>query len=499
MIKVLPGNETHLKISCDDWGVEQELSDFFTFFAPGYRYMPSFKNKMWDGKIRLYDMRKKTLYKGLVNDVIKFAKNRKYELEIDESLKNTDDRITREIVEKFVKSLNLHSKGNPLDLREYQIDAVFQALHNKRQLLLSPTASGKSMIIMSIIRWHIQMGRNILIVVPTTMLVEQLFSDFKDYSSENGFDAEDNISTLYSGKERVFEKPVVISTWQSLASMLKSDPKNLQAVIDRSDVGIWDEAHTYKANVVLSVMEKFTKTPFRTGTTGTIDDSKINALVLSGLMGPIYKVITTKELMDAGQVVNLDIKCLTLVYPEHIKKAYKGISYQEEVAFLVANETRNNFIARLASTVKGNTLVLFNFVERHGAILEKLIREQTDRKVYFIHGKVDVTERERIRKILDSEDDSIVVANASLMSTGVNIPSIENVIFAIPSKSTIRIRQSIGRGLRLKKGKTKCTLYDIADDLSWKSWTNTTLNHLEDRIAIYEKEQFNWELKKIKI
>lgn len=501
MIKIIPGNETYVKILCDDWGVEQELSDHFTFMAPGYRYMPAFKNKIWDGKIRLFDSRKKIIYKGLIQEIIKFAKNRKYELEIDVSLKNALDIPTYEQTKGFVDKLNLQGKGEKLDIRDYQYEAIHQAISNERALLLSPTASGKSLIIMSVIRWHILNKRNIMIVVPTTMLVEQLFSDFEDYSSANGWSVEDNCSVLYSGKERVFDKPVVISTWQSLASMMKSDPKNFAAIVERTDAGIWDEAHTYKANIVLSVMEKFINTKYRLGTTGTIDDAKINALTLTGLMGPIYKVITTKELMDNGQVVQLDIKCTLLQYPEHIRKAYKGMTYQEEVAFLVAHEGRNKFISRLASTVKGNTLVLFNFVDKHGAVLEKMIRDMTDRKVYFIHGGVDVDERERIRNVLSTETDAIVVANSALMSTGVNIPSIRNIIFAIPSKSTIRIRQSIGRGLRLdnKNGKTSCTLFDISDDLSYKSFTNTSYKHLEARISIYEKEQFSWSLKKLNI
>jgi len=498
MIELLPFNETHIKIRCDDWGVEQEISEFFTFFVPGYRYMPSYKNKMWDGKIRLFDSRRKTIYKGLVNEVIKFARTRDYEVVADISL-NNNNNIGYDEVKDFVDSLDLHARGEKLDIREYQYDAVWKAIGNKRQLLLSPTASGKSMIIMSVIRWHIQNNRNILIVVPTTMLVEQLLADFKDYSSANGWDADENCTTLYSGKERIFDKHVVISTWQSIAAMYKSDPKNFKDLVNRTDVGIWDEAHTYKADVVLKVMEQFTMTEYRTGTTGTIDDTKINALVLQGLMGPIHKVISTKELMDAGQVVQLKIKCLALGYPEHIRKTYKGMSYKEEIQFLISYEPRNKLLAKLATSTEGNTLLLFNFVAKHGAVLDKMIRERTDRPVYFIHGGVDVSEREEIRNILSKENNAIIVANSALMSTGVNIPSIEHIIFAFPSKSTIRIRQSIGRGLRLNKGKNKCVLYDVSDDLSYKSYTNTTWNHMEDRIGIYEKEQFDWKLIKLEL
>lgn len=498
MIKLVPLNETHIRILCDDWGVEQEINEYFTFFASGYKYMPLFRNGIWDGKVRLFDLRKKTIYKGLLDEVIKFCKNNNYELDVDKSLNYFNDVTYEEIVE-FVDSLKLHGKGKPIEIRTYQYEAIYQAIKYDRRLLLSPTSSGKSAIIYAVIRWHIEKERKILIVVPTTMLVSQLFSDFEDYSSANEFNVEDNASVLFSGKERIFEKNVVISTWQSLAAMMKNDKEKLQDLVKRTDVGIWDEAHTYKANVVLKVMECFSKTRYRTGTTGTIDDSKINGLTLQGIMGPIYKVITTKELMDAGQVVKLKINCIVLKYPEHVRKAYKGIDYKQEVAFLVGYENRNKFISRLATTVKGNTLILFNFVARHGDVLQQMISKMTDRPVYFIHGGVDADDREKIRKLLDDKNDAIVIATASLMSTGVNIPSIENIIFAVPSKSTIRVRQSIGRGLRLKDGKTVCNLYDISDDMSYKAYKNTTLKHLEDRVKIYEKEQFEYIIKKLDI
>lgn len=497
-MKILPFNETYIKVQVDDWGIEQELSEYFQFFVPNYKFMPAYKAGIFDGKIRLYDTRKKTIYKGLLNEVLKFARTREYAVEVDASL-NGASTLTLEKIKEFIDILKLHGRGNPIDVRDYQYEAVFKALSSDRSLLLSPTSSGKSLIIYAICRWHIQMKRSIMIVVPSTMLVEQLFSDFEDYSTANGFSVEDNFSLLYSGKERVFDKPVVISTWQSIAAMMKNDKSKFDEIVKRTEVGIWDEAHTYKASVVLQVMEKFVYTKYRTGTTGTIDDKKINALCLAGLMGPIHKVISTKELMDAGQIVQLKINCTVLDYPEHIRKAYKGQKYSDEINFLVSYEPRNKFIARLATSVKGNCLILFNFVDRHGAILEKLIKESTTRPVYFIHGGVGTDAREEIRKILDTKVDAIIVATASLMSTGVNIPSIENVIFAIPTKSSIRIRQSIGRGLRLKDGKYVCNLWDISDDLSYKSYKNTTMKHLEERVKIYESEQFDYNIKRLAI
>lgn len=498
MIKIIPYNETYIRVITNDLGLDQDLSTHFMFYAPGYKYQPKFKAGIWDGRIRLFNGSKKTIYKGLLMDVIKFCKDRELEFEVDISLNNKCD-VSESIIRAYVDSLSLQARGVPLEVRPYQYEAVTKALTNKRQILVCPTSSGKSMIIYSIIRWHIEHGRKILIIVPTTMLVEQLFKDFIDYSTENGWNVEDNISTLYSGKERIFDKSVVISTWQSMASMMKTDKPKFTELINRTEVGVWDEAHTYKAAVVLSVMEEFTKTTYRVGTTGTIDDTKINSLTLSGLIGPIHKVITTKQLMDDNHVTKLKIDCLVLKYPEHICKAYKTMDYREEINFLVGYEARNQFIAKLASSIKGNTLVLFNFVDRHGEVLLNMIKAQSDKQTYFLHGDVPQAERERVRTEFNTQKDAIILASYGLMSTGVNIPSIENIIFAIPSKSSIRVRQSIGRGLRLNANKNVCNLYDIADDLQYKKSKNITLKHLEDRCIIYAKDNFEFTLKHLKL
>jgi superfamily II DNA or RNA helicase len=502
MIKFEQFNETHMRVFCDDFGTEQEMQEFFTFMAPGYKFMPAFKNKIWDGKIKLLDARKKTLYKGLLSFAINFCKSRDYEFEVDPKL-NPSTGIKEEQVQQFIDSLQLTARGKPLEVRDYQYQAVHKSLESKRNLLLSPTSSGKSLILYSKIRWHLdKLDHRVLVVVPTTMLVEQLFNDFKDYSTANGWNVEENIQLLYSGKEKLFYSNVMISTWQSLTAMMKNQPAAFRDLVKQVDVALFDEAHTYKASAVLQTMEKFTDTEWRTGTTGTIDNNKINELSLIGLMGPIYKVITTKALMDAGQVTSLKIKALLLQYPEYIRKAMKGMTYQQEVDFIVSNETRNRFIANLTKACKGNTLVLFNYVERHGSVLYELVQQRlsnSGRTVHFIHGGTDVDDREAIRHTVEHEKDSVIIATASLFSTGINIPSIQNIIFAVPSKSTIRIRQSIGRGLRLKEGKTHCNLFDIVDDLSYKSWQNTTLKHFQERVSVYDSEQFDWEVRKVEL
>jgi len=240
---------------------------------------------------------------------------------------------------------------------------------------------------------------------------------------------------------------------------------------------------------------------YRIGTTGTLDNKKIHRLVLEGMFGPVHRVTTTKELMDTNRLATLNITCILLKYDEPTRVSRNKNLYQDEMSFIVSNEKRNNFIRNLALNCKGNTLVLFQYVEKHGKVLHDLIQEKAHdgRKIFFVFGGTATSDREAIRHITESESDAIIIASYGTFSTGINIPSLENVIFASPTKSKIRNLQSIGRGLRLKNGKTECNLYDLADDLHWKSWKNHTLNHFAERVKTYAEEKFTYKLVEVNI
>jgi superfamily II DNA or RNA helicase len=212
---------------------------------------------------------------------------------------------------------------------------------------------------------------------------------------------------------------------------------------------------------------------------------------LEGLFGPSYKVTRTDELMKQGYLSQLDIQCLVLKH-----KPQKFETYEDEIQYLISHEQRNKFITNLTLDLKGNTLVLFSRVESHGAVLYERINnsKQSNRKVFFVHGGVDAEEREMVREITERENNAIIVASYGTFSTGINIKNLHNVIFASPSKSRIRNLQSIGRVLRKGKNKTKAVLYDIADDCTYNSRKNYTLNHLIERIKTYNEENFNYEI-----
>ena len=481
-------NEVYLKVTCEKH-FAKELSEYFTFFVPGYQFVPAYRNRIWDGKIRLFDLRNNCLYIGLLSYLQLFCKERNYTFEIQDNL-DVQDEFSVYHAQKFAESLNLESAGRPITANEHQIKAFIHVMQQRRSLILSPTASGKSLIIYLIVRQLLDYQKlKGLIIVPTTSLVEQLYSDFSDY----GFNSQNNVHRIYQGKEKESTLPVIISTWQSLYKLPKE-------YFEQFDYIIGDEAHLFKAQSLTTILTSCTKAKYRIGLTGTLDGTKTHKLVLEGLFGEVEKVISTKELIDKGKLSNFDIKCLVIKHPDEDCLVMKDKTYQDEIKYLIENEQRNKFIKNLAVSLQKNTLVLYQMVDKHGKILYNLIKDTKnigERKVFFVHGGVEAEDREEIRKIMEIENDAIIVASFGTFSTGINIKNLHNIIFAMPTKSTIRTLQSIGRGLRQNEGKEVATLYDIADDLRYKKHMNFTLKHFIERTKIYNEEQFPFKIYKI--
>jgi len=470
-------NEVYLTVECEPH-IKYELSEYFTFDVPNAKFMPQYKNKLWDGKIRLFSPFDGLIYVGLYDYLTEWLCIRGYTyLDQDNPYygmpKDSNQNITPEGLVDYIKSI-----GIPFKVRDYQYKAIYEALRNNRKLLLSPTASGKSLIIYCIVRYYTDKNLNVLIITPTTSLVEQLSKDFQEY----GWGEETH--KIYSGKSKQTNKSVTVTTWQSIYKLPKS-------FFEKYDVVIGDEAHQFKAKSLISIMTKLHNCKYRFGFTGTLDGSNTNQLVLEGLFGPVNKVIKTKKLIDKGYLSNLKINVLLLQHD-----ACKFSSYQEEIDYICRSEKRNNYIKKIAINQDGNTLILFAMVEKHGRILYEIINSDVghERKVFFVYGGVDTEERELIRKLTEEESNAIIIASYGTFSTGINIRNLHNVIFASPSKSRVRNLQSIGRVLRKGENKSKAKLFDIADDFSKGEKKNYTLNHLIERIKTYSEENFEYEI-----
>ena len=479
-ISVSKFNEVYLRIKCEP-SVAKELSEFFTFEVPNAKFMPSVRNRLWDGKIRLFSPGTGKIYFGLLPYVKEFFKEQGYKViyDSDFSKRNLDKSITT----KFVRSL----QRKKFKARDYQIDAIHNILESNRGLILSPTGSGKSFIIYVLVRYYVQkLDEKIIIIVPTTSLVEQMYSDFADY----GWDSEEHCHRLYSGYIKNTLKKVVISTWQSIYKLDKSYFKQFGAVFV-------DECHLAKAKSLTGIMTKLQDCKYRIGTTGTLDGSEIHQLVLEGLFAKHNEVTTTSKLVKEKHLSNLRIKCLVLNHPkEHRSRR----TYQEEMEYLSTNRQRNLFISRLAASLEGNTLILAQYIEKQLVPLCLMIEDKCkNRPIHLIYGATPTEDREKTRELVEKENDAIIVASYGVFSMGINIKRLHNIIFASPYKSQIKVLQSIGRGLRLAEDKIECNLFDIADDMSYNKNRNFTLKHLEERVKIYSKQEFDYEIVPVKL
>jgi superfamily II DNA or RNA helicase len=485
IVRVEHLNAVHMKVLADP-SIRQEIMNYFSFRPEGYQFSPKYKARVWDGWIRIYQPMRPLLYVGLLPHLKKFCSDRNYELEAPEDLLN-EDSVPDDYGYEIANTINC--KFQP---RDYQNEYIVSALRNKRSLSLSPTSSGKSLIIYLLQQhYHYTFGHRTLIIVPTISLVHQMASDFVDY----GCDPKD-IYKIQGGIDKNTSAPIVISTWQSLIKQPKDWFDQFRAVLG-------DEAHLFQAKSLTTIMEKLDNCYARHGFTGTLkaSESKTHRLVLEGCFGQVNRFIRTKDLMDQGTVADFNIKAIVLSHNNENRKNFlqafrqvkeKSKRYPAEREYLVNHSKRNTFIRNLVWSLKGqNNLILFDLVEKHGKVLEPLLRRE-DRVLHFIHGGVSGDERERIRNLIENDPlkQHDILASSGVFSTGVNLKRLDNVIFAFSSKSEIKVLQSIGRSLRKGNGSDKATLYDIADDLTVGSFTNYTLQHFRRRIEIYSEEQF---------
>ena len=481
-LSVKKKNEVYVTIDSNEPHVHQELADYFTFEVPEAKYLkknPRYRH--WDGTIRLYSPATGALYHGLTEHLHTWAHEKQYQIDYQKDewygdIYDDNKLVSPRGVKLFMDKI---SKIKP---RDYQYKAVYEAIKDNRKLLLSPTGSGKSLMIYSIVRYYAATSKKILIIVPTTSLVEQMVNDFIDY----GWDADRFVHKIYGGKDKNTDKDIIISTWQSIYKF----PKRY---FDDIDCVIGDEAHLFKSKSLTGIMTKLHNAKYRFGFTGTLDGSKTHKWVLEGLFGSCDRVTKTDDLIKSGYLSSFRIKILLCQHaPQHFE------TYHDEIDYLVEHRGRNNLIKNLVKDLEGNTLVLFNYVEKHGEPLYDLINSNVkeDRKVFFVHGGTEVGDREEVRLITEQENDAIIVASYGTFSTGINIKRLHNIVFASPSKSRIRNLQSIGRVLRVGNGKTIATLYDIADDIGGQ---NYTIKHLNERVKIYNEENFKYEVIKVNL
>lgn len=490
-------DETWIKVQCAEKHIEMEIADRFSFKVENAQFDPRVKKGHWDGVKRLYNRQYKRMYSGLLFEIIKFAKKQEYSIKVDPRLLPTSS-ITEEDIVKIVKEvIRPHDNKTPLELYDYQLKAVNYILNMGRTICLAATSSGKSLTIYSAIRIYQLLseleGRHIFVVVPSKMLVEQLYSDFENYStfSESNWKASDHCQKIYDKYSKSINRQIVISTWQSL--------KNLpdDAIRDAGAIFI-DEVHTVNGPVLTKLMEGATGCSIRHGLTGTLDNMECNELAAQGLLGPVKRIVTSREIVDAGRATEVEINCVMIDYDrgtkvefneclKNVPKTKPAQKYQVEVEFINLLESRFRYIQKLTKSLKGNSIVLFDRVEYGKKLYEdmKAIHSNT----FLIIGDVNIDEREEIRKVLETHSDAIVYATSAIMSTGVSIKNLHNIISTSSTKSVIKILQTIGRLMRLHDSKSKAQFFDIVDKIDYNGQKNATLKHVFERIKYYNAEK----------
>lgn len=481
-------NCTNASIECER-SVLMELHEEYSFEVPSARFTPQYRSGRWDGWIRLVHL-DGSLPVGLVSTVMKFLKGAGHECRISKEF-----QLFKHKFDFTWESLNLGFE--PWD---HQKEAVRLALERKRQIILSPTSSGKSLSIYGIAKTLSDNQLKTLIVVPSIMLVNQLKGDFGDYSShDESWDVDERVHLIAEGAQKDTDKNLTISTWQSLQYV-----KNA-SWFEQWDAIIVDEAHGAKATELKNIMDKSVNAFYRIGLTGTLDGTLTSEMALVAMFGPVTRVATTKELQDKGIISNVAVKAVVLKYPEADCKIFAGKmidgkrvkpTYDEEMEYIYANTPRNVFISNLVKSTSGNTLVLVSKIENHGKPLFEMMKEICQNKeVYLIYGKTESEDRESIRKLAETKDNIVIIATYKLFSTGVSIKRLHNIVFGSPSKSVIRVLQSIGRVLRLHESKLIANVFDIVDDFRGKKKTaNYAVAHFLERVKIYQKEKFKFEM-----
>lgn len=493
-INLVKINETWVRVECETH-LLYEIDELFRFQIPDAHFNPKVKAKIWDGYIHLFKMGKSILPIGLIGDLIDFCKKRNYGVTFQNF--DRDPAPSLDEVKMWMDSFDIHSKKKKLTIDDFQYNAVYLSFKEEKSIILSPTASGKSLVIYSLVRALIEKfdKKRVLIVVPTLGLTSQMRSDFIDYGEVTNY--EPDIQGFSDNTKAAISKPIIVSTWQSLYSKPEEWFQQFDAIIV-------DEVHLAQAKSISYILESAINAKYKIGLTGTLSKTKTHKMKLLSLFGVINRVAKTSDLQQRGRLAKIMIKALSLVYSDKekqlCKKDYKD--YISEVDFIKAHRQRNIFIRNLVLSLSGNTLVLFSHVEDHGKVIYEFIKEKFDligRPVYFIHGGVDKDDRERIREVVENLDNAVIVASYGTFSTGINIKKINNIVFASPTKSVIRLLQSIGRGLRVTEGKDLCTVFDIVDDLRWKKHSNHVYNHFAERLQIYAEEGFLYKIIEIKM
>ena len=442
------------------FSVEDKQQVFKRRYAIGYR-----------PQTRLYAITPQGRFETrLIFSILEFLQNQDIQFNIELTDKFKDVIFIPELKENLTK-LNL-------DLRDYQEESVKLALKNKSGVIILPTSAGKTLVIATLVKSiQDQHDFKALILVPDIQLVAQTYSDFIDYGIP-----ESEITKWTGSTEPDKNAKIVISN----AQILLSEKQDLSLLKDIKLLVI-DEVHKLKyGNKINKVVEQIPAL-FRYGFTGTLPDYKIDQWNIFGKIGRVIYFKESIDLRDQNYISQVHVAALKLTYkniPQFTTPSMHNptAGYEEEITWLQTNPYRNAIIIKLVNKSDKNTLIMVDRIA-HGEELLRVLQESTNKQVHFVHGAVEIEEREMIRKLMEEHDNVACIAISKIFSTGINIKNLHNIIFAAIGKARIKIIQSIGRSLRKHSSKKLATIFDIWDNLRYGN------KHMVERLALYDREQ----------
>ncbi|QGZ15774.1 DNA helicase [Acinetobacter phage vB_AbaM_Apostate] len=493
-INVMFYDYSHIKISTQQ-SIFRELRDYFSFYVDGYQFSPKYVYGTWDGRLKMLGT-DGLLPFGLLGQVVKFAQNNMLSIAIHPDV-SAKTEMTRDAFNDWISSKTYYSGSEEIFPYWYQLNAVYEAIVNKRRILNLPTSAGKSLIQALLSKYVIETSdRSVLILVPTTSLVTQMKDDFVDYRLFE----EDEIAEVRSGKRQKHER-IVISTWQSAI-------KKPKEWFNQFNMLLCDEMHLAIGKSISEIINKLNYCEFKIGLSGSLRDGKANLMQYIGLFGEIYSPVSTKDLMNAGQVSQLRINALFLKYPETVSNAMAKHDYATEVKFITSLTKRTQWISNLSLRLakrSENVFVMFKNIE-HGKAIYDNIKSSGHEHVYYVSGEVSSDERTHLKKMAEEHTGVIIIASYGVFSTGISVKNLHHVVLAHGVKSKVIVLQTIGRVLRKHSSKKVAQIWDLIDDMSitverdgakQRKNVNYLLKHGIDRVERYAAEQFDYIMKDI--
>ena len=478
--KIIIKDEVNVKIEGLDVSDRRALMKMFEFEKPGARYLPAVRLGRWNGKISYFSLGGST-YVNLLENIITYLYDKNYDIELVDLRQSHDKLVFEKVVEDSFADKVWPDKhpiaGQPIVLRDYQVEIVNNFLENPQSLQEVATGAGKTLITAALSKSVEHLGRS-LVIVPNKSLVVQTEADYINLGLDVG---------VYFGDRKDYGKTHTICTWQSLNNLFKNtneeDPEVIASFFEGVVCVMVDEVHMAKADVLKTMLTGvFSNVPIRWGLTGTIPKDKMDQVSLLVSLGPVIGKLSAKELQDKGILAQCHVNIVQL------KDKVEFTNYQSELKHLLEDSNRLDTIAALIDKVNltGNTLVLVDRVNAGKEIVSRL-----GTNAVFVNGGTSLSDRKDEYDEVATSDDKIIVATYGVAAVGINIPRIFNLVLIEPGKSFVRVIQSIGRGIRKAEDKDHVQIWDITSSCKFAK------RHLTQRKTFYREANYPFTLEKL--